>query len=145
MKDRWLSVEKIAVRVWIDLQALTDVSVERFVTNCKTQTWPDGARLPGIYYNPRSLKLRPEREAVVHANCVVVDGVRASISHAGFTEATQETTLGNGLLAISPSIASKLAMHFESFVSAGLLKRAGGFLMKGHPVSTHPDIRVLKG
>jgi len=82
-----------------------------FANRFKSQEWP-GRRLPEVFYDPRALDITEAKRASLHAKCVVVDGRRAFVSSANFTEAAH--------------IARRLSNHFDALVEAGLLKRIPG-------------------
>jgi phosphatidylserine/phosphatidylglycerophosphate/cardiolipin synthase-like enzyme len=127
---RMEEVPKLKVRFLLDIQrphgdqTLADVLVKRFVTTFKSQNWPDGVRLPEVYYDPRSLELSPDRRASLHAKCVVVDDAEAFISSANFTEAAHQRNIEVGLLIKLPTLATRLSTHFHALVDSGLVNRA---------------------
>lgn len=94
--------------------------VRRFAERFKGQVWP-GRRFPRLYYDPRSLDAEATRRASLHAKCVVVDKQRAFITSANFTEAAQRRNVEVGVLLRLPMIARRLAEHFESLASSGIL------------------------
>lgn len=105
-------------------QTLADVLVKRFVATFKTRNWPEGARLPELYYDPRSLETDTTRRASLHAKCVVVDRAQAFISSANFTEAAQQKNIEVGVLVKAASMAQKLNAHFQALIENGALRRA---------------------
>ena len=62
--------------------------------------------------------------AVLHAKCIVVDGIRAFVTSANLTEAAQKRNIEAGLLITDAVVAQALRMQFESLVESGLLKPA---------------------
>jgi phosphatidylserine/phosphatidylglycerophosphate/cardiolipin synthase-like enzyme len=129
LANRMNEIQGLRVQCMLDIQrsfgdqTLADVLIKRFVANFKSQNWPEGARLPEIYYDPRSLELLPNRKASLHAKCVVIDGSEAFVSSANFTEAAQEKNIEVGVLLKSPAVASKLTTYFEGLIGVGLLRR----------------------
>ena len=107
-------------RTWQDVTP-TVLLLRRFIERFTTQEWP-GARLPAVYYDPRSLALEVGKRASLHAKCIVVDRQVAFVSSANFTEAAQERNIEVGLLVRVPAIAEALARHFEALIEAGVLK-----------------------
>jgi hypothetical protein len=97
----------------------------RFAYRFRTTEWP-GTRLPEVMYDPRALAPERERRASLHAKCVVIDGVRAFVSSANFTEAAQERNIEIGILLDGAAVAAELARYFEALVDAGYLKPAPG-------------------
>lgn len=86
-----------------------------FATN-----WPFGDPKPRVYYDKRSLKAGPPWSSM-HAKCVVVDGARAFVSSANFTQRGQERNIEVGVLIADPSFASYLAGQWLGLVEAGLV------------------------
>ncbi|MFO0675734.1 MAG: DISARM system phospholipase D-like protein DrmC [Polyangiaceae bacterium] len=95
-----------------------------FVENFSRKHWPEGVRLPNLYYDPRTLK----GGVSLHAKCVVVDGERAFVTSANFTEAAQERNIEVGVLLDHPHMAKALVERFGGLRDAGILKAmtAGG-------------------
>lgn len=89
--------------------------VRRFASNFVLDEWP-GKRLPRIYYDPRSLDPSGRRASAMHAKCVVIDGRKALVTSANFTEAAQERNIELGLLVNSQSIAGQIEAHFLSLI-----------------------------
>jgi phosphatidylserine/phosphatidylglycerophosphate/cardiolipin synthase-like enzyme len=94
--------------------------VRRFARRFREEQWP-GDRLPEVFYDPRALELDAGRRAVLHAKCIVIDGVIAFVSSANFTPAAQVKNIEAGALIRSPSFAASLEGHFESLVDEGVL------------------------
>lgn len=111
-------------RPWQDVTP-TALLLRRFADRLKMREWP-GARLPAVYYDPRSLELNAARRASLHAKCVVVDRQVAFVSSANFTEAAQARNIEVGLLVRVPAIAEALSRHFEALIEAGVLKGLAG-------------------
>jgi phosphatidylserine/phosphatidylglycerophosphate/cardiolipin synthase-like enzyme len=86
-----------------------------FATN-----WPFGDPQPRVYYDKRSLKPGPPWSSM-HAKCVVVDGARAFVSSANFTQRGQERNIEVGVLIADPSFASYLAGQWLGLIDAGLV------------------------
>lgn len=85
-----------------------------------TTNWPFGEPKPRVYYDKRSLKPGPPWSSM-HAKCVVVDGARAFVSSANFTQRGQERNIEVGVLIADPSFASYLAGQWLGLVEAGLV------------------------
>lgn len=107
-------------RTWQDVTP-TVLLLRRFTERFTAQEWP-GARLPAVYYDPRSLALEVGKRASLHAKCIVVDRRVAFVSSANFTEAAQVRNIEVGLLVRIPAIAEALARHFEALIEAEALK-----------------------
>lgn len=118
---------RLVVQMFLDVhRPLHDPSsdselVRRFAERFAGQEWP-GQRLPRLYYDPRSLERNSARRASLHAKCVIVDREQAFVSSANFTEAAQTRNIEVGVNLRHPAFARRLAEHFESLASAGLLK-----------------------
>ena len=95
--------------------------IARFAGRFADQVWP-GRRLPEVYYDPRSLHSEPGQRSSLHAKCVVIDSERSLVSSANFTEAAQLRNLEVGVLIRSRDFAGRLAHHFESLATMGLLR-----------------------
>ncbi len=85
----------------------------RFADDFKKRQWPM-KRLPKVYYDPRSLELRDEARASMHAKCIVIDDIKAFVSSANFTEAAQRKNVEAGILVNSRRFAQKLGSQFEA-------------------------------
>lgn len=84
--------------------------------------WPWTDARPAIFYDPR--RFDPSVYASVHAKCVVVDGVRAFVTSANFTQRAQERNVEVGALLDDPAFASALTTQFRQCVRDGLFRRA---------------------
>lgn len=87
--------------------------------------WPWSPPRPEIYYDPRTAAPRPVQS--LHAKCVVVDGKRALIGSANFTDRGQTRNIEAGALIEDRGFATRLLEHFHGLVHAGhfLLARSG--------------------
>lgn len=88
--------------------------------NFVTNNWPFGAPNPRVFYDKRSLIPGPPW-CSLHAKCVVVDGSRAFISSANFTQRGQERNIEVGVLIEDPSFASFLAGQWLGLIDAGIV------------------------
>lgn len=119
---------ELAVRMFLDVQrrrtdrSLSNQIVHRFAQRFRASEWP-GARMPQVYYDPRSLELDTVQRSSLHAKCVVIDRSVAFISSANFTEAAQKRNIEIGTLIRAPSFAERLESHFEALVASGLVVR----------------------
>ena len=89
--------------------------VRRFASDFAHDEWP-GKRLPRVYYDPRSLDAFSPTASALHAKCVVIDGQKALVTSANFTEAAQDRNIELGLLVNSPDLASRIEAHFLSLI-----------------------------
>jgi phosphatidylserine/phosphatidylglycerophosphate/cardiolipin synthase-like enzyme len=119
------------VRLFLDVQrgridrSLSSEILRRFAHRFRTQEWP-GTRLPGVYYDPRSLDEDSTKRSSLHAKCIIVDRSVAFISSANFTEAAQQRNVEVGALIRSASFAARVADHFDALSEANLLVRVPG-------------------
>ena len=97
------------------------ILLKEFGDRFRDRIWP-GARLPELYYDPRALRLGPQR-AVLHAKCVVVDGESAFVTSANFTEAAHERNIEAGVLVRDSGFARALTEQFDRFVARGRFGR----------------------
>ena len=96
-----------------------------FVDDFRRDQWP-GARLPELYYDPRSLVRGTGLKAALHAKAIVVDDIWALITSANFTQAAQERNIEAGVLVESVPFATSVRLQFDSLVEAGYLRRLPG-------------------
>jgi hypothetical protein len=87
-----------------------------FLTEC----WPFGEPRPRIYYDKRALVPGPPYSSL-HAKCVVVDGAKAFVSSANFTQRAQERNIEVGVLLDDASFASYLAGQWLGLIEAGIV------------------------
>lgn len=129
LADRMVERPNLDVRLFLDIKrgpgdtTTAEELVLRFARTFRTEMWPADRPLPAVYYDPRSLSTNKKKRTAMHAKCVVVDRRLVFVSSANFTEAAQERNIEVGLLTRSPSLAVRVAGHFESLVTAGALKR----------------------
>ena len=96
----------------------SDQLLLRFARDFKLQHW-SGERLPEIYYDPRSLSLDADKRTSLHAKCVVVDGARALVTSANFTEAAQQRNIEVGVLVNDERFAQSVIDQFDGLVQMG--------------------------
>ncbi|MGO9122890.1 MAG: DISARM system phospholipase D-like protein DrmC [Desulfomonilaceae bacterium] len=122
LADRMQTVQNLKVRLFLDIQrrpgdttCSLDI-VKRFERNFCEREWPDGCRLPQVYYFPGSLEESQQKRAALHAKCVIVDSEKVFLGSANFTEAAQERNIELGVLISSRPLAEKITKAFESMV-----------------------------
>ena len=96
--------------------------VESFARNFIKKEWP-GKRVPTMFYDPRSLAASETTQSALHAKCVVVDGQKALVTSANFTEAAQERNIELGLLVNSRPVAEGIERHFRELIDRNVLER----------------------
>ena len=127
---RTLELPDLQVRMFLDIRrkagdtSLDSEIVWRFVDHFRRAHWPEGCPLPQIYYDPRSLASDRQKQAVLHAKCVVADDSELFVSSANFTEAAQVRNIELGLLLRSSALASQVGNFFDSLVESGHCQRA---------------------
>ena len=84
------------------------------------ESWPFGEPRPRIYYDKRALVSGPPYSSL-HAKCVVVDGTRAFVSSANFTQRAQERNIEVGVLIEDANFASFLAGQWLGLIDAGVV------------------------
>ncbi|HEY2510250.1 MAG TPA: DISARM system phospholipase D-like protein DrmC [Polyangiaceae bacterium] len=90
-----------------------------------SNNWPFGEPRPRIFYDKRAMEAGPPF-CSLHAKCVVVDGARAFVSSANFTQRGQERNIEVGVLVEDPSFASYLAGQWLGLIEVGLVEEYGG-------------------
>ncbi len=81
------------------------------------QSWPFGEPRPRVYYDKRALVPGPPYSSL-HAKCVVVDGAKAFVSSANFTQRAQEHNIEVGVLVNDSSFAGSLAAQWLGLIDA---------------------------
>lgn len=120
----------LAVEFYLDAQrqqgdtSSPEILLSRFVQNFKNRQWPNGCRLPTVYYDPRSLAERNGVRSSLHAKCIVVDKRYVFVSSANFTEAAQQRNIEVGVQIDSPWLAERLTRHFQLLNTNNIVKRA---------------------
>lgn len=100
------------------------VLVSRFAQRFRGSQWPQGYRLPRVYYDPRSVDSANPIRSSLHAKCIVVDDRQVFVSSANFTEAGQQRNIEVGLIVNSVWLADRLTQHFKRLYAEGLVARA---------------------
>lgn len=84
------------------------------------ENWPFGEPRPRLYFDKRALLAGPPWYSL-HAKCMVVDGVRAFVSSANFTQRALERNIEVGVLIEDASFASYLAGQWLGLIEAGIV------------------------
>ena len=99
-----------------------DQLVRRFADHFWTQDWPGSSR-PRVFYDPRSLALKPDEETgVLHAKAVVTDDEAVFVTSANLTEAAFDRNIEIGLLVRDRALAKTVISHFSGLIDRALLK-----------------------
>lgn len=131
LADRMDEVPELRASVFVNIprgdgDERTEAEVLReFGDRFRRAEWP-GTRMPEVHYDPRALDPTPGPRACLHAKCVVVDGERAFVTSANFTEAAQVRNVEVGVLLTDAFLAGALARQFDDLVAAGAFRRVPG-------------------
>ncbi len=118
------------VRFYLDIQRpVGDTSadgeiIRRFMSRFATTQWPEGIRLPEVYYDPRALAMERNDRAALHAKCVVVDDKEVFVSSANFTEYAQQRNIEMGLCLRSEQVAHRITAYLAGLAGSGKLCQA---------------------
>ncbi len=97
LAERMNEEPNLQVQLYLDIQRPAgDTSadseiIRRFMHRFADTQWPEGARLPMVYYDPRALVVDRAERAALHAKCAVVDDQEVFVSSTNFTEYAQES------------------------------------------------------
>lgn len=130
LANRMSDLPALKVQMFLDISrkpgdttSSSDI-VQRFVRRFRSEEWPNGTRLPQIFYDPRALSLDRLDRATLHAKCVVVDCRHVFISSANFTEAAQERNVELGAYFESESAAKRISGFFAALADSERFCRA---------------------
>jgi phosphatidylserine/phosphatidylglycerophosphate/cardiolipin synthase-like enzyme len=104
----------------IERAGFEDEHLARHLGGFAAENWPFGDPRPRIFYDKRALRPGPPF-CSLHAKCVVVDGAKAFVSSANFTQRGQERNIEVGVLVEDSSFASYLAGQWLGLVEAGIV------------------------
>lgn len=114
------------VRFFVDVEQVErgaeddgDAHVQKHLGGFLRDSWPFGDPQPRIYYDKRALVPGPPW-CSLHAKCVVIDGAKAFVSSANFTQRGQERNIEVGVLIDDANFASNLAGQWLGLVDAGI-------------------------
>ena len=97
-----------------------DIVVRDFARRFFEYDWPVDCGVEA-YYDPRSLATDPQKRAVLHAKCILVDDRRAFITSANLTDAAHHRNIELGVLLEDVSLTRALRVQFEGLVAMGSL------------------------
>jgi phosphatidylserine/phosphatidylglycerophosphate/cardiolipin synthase-like enzyme len=129
LADRMHEYPEVTVRMFLDIQrspgetSADSELMRRFAARFRNYDWPKDRPLPLVFYDPRSLEISRHKRSCLHAKCIVVDKKTLFVSSANFTEAAQERNIEVGVLIHSRPLAEQLVRHFDTLLSAGLMKQ----------------------
>lgn len=93
--------------------------VRRFASSFWESDWP-GSRRPGVYFDPRSLKLGGPA-GVLHAKAVIADEEALFVTSANLTEAALDRNIEAGVLLRDRTIALSALAHFRGLIDQRIL------------------------
>lgn len=108
----------------IERHADKKMHLEKHLGGFLATNWPFGHPQPRIYYDERALDPGPPYHSL-HAKCVVVDGAKAFVSSANFTQRGQERNIEVGVLIDDANFASYLGGQWFGLIEAGLVREYG--------------------
>lgn len=117
----------VSTRIFIDIDQITNSSTAcsaHLSEHCGRflrENWPFGVPAPRLFYDIRAIA-PPPPHCSMHAKCVVVDGKRAFVSSANFTDRGQERNIEVGVLIEDPRFATQLAKQWDGLVQSGLVR-----------------------
>ena len=119
MRDRGVRVE-----MFVHLREASEVPVDpewylkAQTAAWRTAYWPFGEPTPTLYVDPRAAV--PRSYASLHAKCIVVDGRRALVGSANFTDRGHARNIEAGVLVDDMRFAEELVRQFHDAVGVGL-------------------------
>lgn len=127
LAEQMNELPQLDATMYLNLPPVKDTDDEsivtrRFARDFQREHWPEGCRVPSIFFDPRSIAADRSKRASLHAKCVIVDGLEIFITSANFTERAQNMNVEVGVRFASETIAKQLQRHFSSLVSIGALK-----------------------
>ena len=127
LAKRMEELSDLEATMYLNLPPANDTDKEsiitrRFAKDFKEKHWPEGCRLPAIYFDPRSIDADRSKRASLHAKCIIVDGFELFVSSANFTRRAQNMNIEVGVHFKSETIANQLQRHFASLAALGALK-----------------------
>ncbi|HMY20448.1 MAG TPA: DISARM system phospholipase D-like protein DrmC [Polyangium sp.] len=116
----------VSARFFVDIPQIEgnedkSAHLERHLGRFLATNWPFGNPRPRIYYDKRALVTGPPYHSL-HAKCVVVDGTKAFVSSANFTQRGQERNIEVGVLIEDANFASFLGGQWLGLIEAGLVR-----------------------
>lgn len=102
------------------LHSPPELHARQALADFRTRSWPFGPPYPRVFYDKRALLPGPPWSSL-HAKCVAVDGLRAFVSSANFTERGQERNIEVGVLVEERAFAQFLMTQWLSLIEAGLV------------------------
>ncbi len=122
---RSMQTHGVEARFFVDVPQIQrgeaqDGYLVRHLGSFLTENWPFGDPRPRIFYDKRALQPGPPF-CSLHAKCVVVDGAKAFVSSANFTQRGHERNIEVGVLVEDASFASFLAGQWLGLAEGGIV------------------------
>ena len=116
---------QVTARFFVDIPQIerhvpAETHLSRSFTAFLVESWPFGEPHPRLYYDKRALQPGPPW-CSLHAKCVVIDGTRAFVSSANFTQRGQERNIEVGVLIEDAGFASYLAGQWLGLIDTGIV------------------------
>ncbi|MDP3215990.1 MAG: DISARM system phospholipase D-like protein DrmC, partial [Deltaproteobacteria bacterium] len=122
MRDRGVRVEMfVHLREATGVQADPEVYLRAQAEAWRRMYWSFGTPLPTLYVDPRAATAGSY--ASLHAKCIVVDGERALVGSANFTDRGQSRNIEAGVLVEDARFAEELARQGARETSSPLHRR----------------------
>jgi phosphatidylserine/phosphatidylglycerophosphate/cardiolipin synthase-like enzyme len=120
MRDHQVSARFFVDIPQIERHVTAETYLAGFFKAFLAENWPFGEPHPRLYYDKRALKPGPPW-CSLHAKCVVIDGARAFVSSANFTQRGQERNIEVGVLIEDAGFASYLAGQWLGLIDTGIV------------------------
>ncbi|MEI6380673.1 MAG: DISARM system phospholipase D-like protein DrmC [Cyanobacteriota bacterium ELA615] len=126
LADKMDSDSKLVVRMFLNVnrkygnKTSSSILLREFAETFRKEIWP-GNRLPQVFHDPRSLSIKQETRACLHAKCVVVDDEKLFVTSANFTEAAHERNIEAGVLIADSWAATAMQNQFLNLVTNNIL------------------------
>jgi phosphatidylserine/phosphatidylglycerophosphate/cardiolipin synthase-like enzyme len=122
---RSMQTHGVEARFFVDIPQIQRAEehaahLARHLGSFVSENWPFGDPHPRIYYDKRALQPGPPF-CNLHAKCVVVDGAKAFVSSANFTQRGHERNIEVGVLIEDTSFASFLAGQWLGLVEGAMV------------------------
>ena len=116
------AMPRLAVTLLLNIErrhgdtSAADAITSRFATDFK-RNWP-GTRLPGVFYDPRSVDTGDGPGAVLHAKAVVQDNEQVFVTSANITPQALDRNIEAGVLVRDQALASRFMRFIDKVLVA---------------------------
>jgi phosphatidylserine/phosphatidylglycerophosphate/cardiolipin synthase-like enzyme len=121
-----MMARRVDVKFFVDIKQVTRAPedprayAQALLQGWVDANWPFNGCYPDVYCDRRGLEPGPPWSSL-HAKCVAVDGARAFVSSANFTERGQERNIEVGVLLHDATFARQLERQWLGLIGAGLV------------------------